>query len=133
MKLEVIRKEYTDTYTAGEMLVDGKFFSYTLEDTDRLGRGEAKVKGETCIPKGIYKVIISMSNRFKKDMPLLLDVPQFDGIRIHSGNTHQHTHGCILVGMTMMEKKGILGMSLIAFNLLMNKLKGQKDIIIEIK
>ena len=53
---------------------------------------------ETCIPFGTYKVIINMSNRFKRLMPLLLNVPNFDGIRIHNGTSVQNTSGCILVG-----------------------------------
>lgn len=53
---------------------------------------------KTAIPRGIYKVILSYSNRFKRILPELLSVKGFAGIRIHSGNKAVDTHGCILVG-----------------------------------
>jgi hypothetical protein len=88
--------------TAGE---DGEKICYTLEDTVRLKRLEngtiegKKVKAQTAIPAGRYEVVLSYSNRFKKVLPLLLNVPQFEGIRIHTGNTIDDTEGCILVGL----------------------------------
>jgi hypothetical protein len=57
-----------------------------------------KKYGLTAIPYGTYNVILSMSNRFKRVLPLLLYVPEFSGIRIHSGNTADDSLGCILVG-----------------------------------
>jgi len=96
MKIEVKRIHRTEKSTIGEMYVDGVFQCYTLEDKER----EVKIKSETAIPKGTYDVIINMSNRFKKEMPLLLKVPNFEGVRIHSGNTNHDTEGCILVGKT---------------------------------
>lgn len=126
MEIKVIRKELTKQSTIGEMWIDGSFFCYTLEDVVR----DVKVYGETAIPYGVYKVIVNMSNRFKRDMPLLIDVPGFEGVRIHNGNTDKDTHGCILVGMT----KGVdfIGMSKVAFNKLMEKLKDQTKISIQI-
>jgi hypothetical protein len=64
-------------------------------------------------------------------MPLLLDVPFFEGIRIHSGNTSLDTEGCIIVGMVRTENG--VGMSRIAFTKLMEKLKGQNNIYLTIK
>jgi hypothetical protein len=63
----------------GKLYIDGAYFCDTLEDIPR----EIKKLHETCIPVGTYKVILNMSNRFQKIMPLLLDVPNFEGIRIH--------------------------------------------------
>jgi len=94
MKLELNRIAYRDTYTIGRLFINGEYFCDTLEDVPR----EVKVMHETCIPRGEYKVIINMSTRFKRLMPLLLNVPMFEGIRIHAGNNSSHTSGCILVG-----------------------------------
>lgn len=99
MKIRLIRHAKRDTYTIGKLYIDGVYFCDTLEDRVRdLKNGEAKVFGETAIPEGTYKIIMNMSNRFKRVMPLLLDVPHFAGIRIHSGSRAEHSHGCILVG-----------------------------------
>lgn len=93
-------------YTIGKLYINDKYFCDTLEDTDRgltqsmteQQIGSKKVYGETAIPTGTYRIIISYSNKFKKQMPLLLNVPGFAGIRIHSGNTEKDSLGCILVG-----------------------------------
>lgn len=83
----------------GKFFVDGKYLGETLEDPDRrLEDGGLKINGDTAIPRGKYKVIITFSNRFQKPMPLICDVPGFDGVRIHGGNTEHDTHGCILLG-----------------------------------
>jgi len=93
MKL-TLKREYFDTYTAGKLYVDGLYFCDTLEDISR----PVKIKHETCIPEGVYKVVVSYSPRFKCKLPLLLNVPNFIGIRIHAGNITANTSGCILVG-----------------------------------
>ena len=94
MKLKLQRIFKAETYTIGKLFIDGVYFCDTLEDKVR----DVKIKGITAIPAGKYKVKITMSNRFKKLMPLLIDVPNFEGVRIHSGNTSEDTEGCILVG-----------------------------------
>ena len=137
MKLKLIRTWYADTYTIGRLYIDGVYFADTLEDKNRdidkngvFNNGEKKVYGKTCIPFGTYKVILSMSSRFKKILPLLLNVPQFDGIRIHSGNTDEDSSGCILVGIN--DIKGRISKSTITFNSLMTKLSKADNITIEI-
>lgn len=94
MKLLLIRKKYDLDYTLGELFVENVHFAYTCEDASTTH----KIFGESCIKPGEYKVTVTYSNRFKKDLPLLLDVPEYEGIRIHSGNTSKDTLGCILVG-----------------------------------
>lgn len=85
--------------TIGKLYVDGVFFAYSLEDVDRkLEAGGQKIKGETAIPRGVYGVVIDFSTRFQKQMMHVLNVPQFEGIRIHAGNTDKDTEGCILLG-----------------------------------
>lgn len=102
MKITVKRGGIHDESTTGELFIDGLFECFTLEDKDRyLEEGtNAKVYGRTAIPRGEYRITITLSNRFKKPLPLLHGVPGFDGIRIHAGNTHDDTDGCILVGHT---------------------------------
>lgn len=94
MKLTLNRTYSDATHTKGELLVNGKFLCYTLEDTIRT----KKIKHETCIDPGTYIVVLTLSQRFKTILPLLQNVPNFEGIRIHAGNTKEDTSGCILVG-----------------------------------
>lgn len=71
----------------------------TLEDKFRGNNlKNKKVYGETCIPEGLYTVKMTYSNKFKKELPELLDVPYFTGIRIHNGSKPEHSEGCILCG-----------------------------------
>jgi hypothetical protein len=122
MVIKIKRLHKTDNSTIGELTIDGKFECYTLEDKER----DVKIKCETAIPKGTYKVIINQSNRFKKLLPLLLDVPNFEGVRIHPGNTNHDTEGCILVGRT--RSKDFIGQSRKAFATLFAKMKEAKEI-----
>ncbi len=126
MKIEVKRLYRTENSTIGELYIDGIFECFTLEDKER----EVKIKSETAIPKGKYKVIINKSNRFKKLLPLLLNVPNFEGVRIHPGNTNHDTEGCILTGTT--KGKDFIGNSRIAFNRLFKKMQLAKEITLTI-
>lgn len=105
MKLDLKRIFKGPLYTIGNLYIDGAYFCNTLEDPHR--PDGIKIQGDTCISEGTYKIIINMSNRFKKLMPLLLNVPNFEGIRIHSGNTAANTSGCILVGQNKVKGKVI--------------------------
>ena len=94
MELKLVRGKANASSVEGKLYVDGVFECYTVEDLPR----DKKVYGITGIPKGKYKVTVSMSTRFHKRLPLLLDVPGFEGIRIHSGNSSKDSEGCIIVG-----------------------------------
>jgi len=117
MELLLKRTTRTDKSTIGELFVNGVFECYTLEDIER----EVKIKGQTAIPKGVYKVGVSMSNRFKREMPILFDVKGFEGVRIHSGNTAEQTEGCILVGQT--KSFNMISGSRLAYSELFEKIK----------
>ncbi len=108
MKLRLVRRFKGDTYTIGSLSVNGEKFCDTLEDRVRdLAGGEAKVPGETAIPEGRYKVIVNRSPKFGRDLPRLLDVPMFEGVLIHRGNTDEDSAGCILVGENKVKGKVI--------------------------
>jgi len=98
MNLRIERKYFKDTYSIGTLSIDGVYFCDTLEDRYRAMPEEKKIYGQTAISPGTYRIIMSYSNRFKRIMPEVLNVPYFEGIRIHSGNTDADTSGCILVG-----------------------------------
>jgi hypothetical protein len=98
MKLRVERLWKKPAYTMGRLFVDGKFFCNTLEDTVRDLSNERKVYGKTAIPYGEYKVVYNWSPKFGRNLPRLLNVPAFEGILIHPGNTADDSAGCILVG-----------------------------------
>lgn len=118
LRLERIRGLGDVEHTPGKLYVDGKYFCQTLEDKER----KEKVYAKTAIPVGRYKVTLTMSNRFKQLLPLLHDVPNFTGVRIHSGNTTAHTEGCILVGQDTNSKDAWLGNSRVTMTLLMREL-----------
>ncbi len=129
MEIELIRKHKNKDCTISDMLVNGAFECYILEDVDRnLFQAdpikhiqEVKVHSKTAIPYGRYEVIMSYSNRFKKYLPQLLNVPGFEGIRIHPGNTKDDTEGCLLPGTSFTDN--MVANSRNAFNTLYKKLK----------
>lgn len=98
MKLKVERLWPKQSYTVGRLYVNGEFFCNTLEDVVRDLPKEQKVYAQTAIPPGTYKVVYNYSPKFKRKLPRLLDVPYFEGILIHPGNTAADSAGCILVG-----------------------------------
>ena len=119
MELTLIRDIFAPHRTLGILYVDGIKECYICEDVVR-PKGE-KVYGQTAIPEGRYEVIINMSPRFKCELPLLLNVPNFEGIRIHSGNHEGHTEGCLLPGRTR-NASGVFS-SVIATNNLILKIR----------
>lgn len=104
MEILLKRKYRLQGYTIGKIYIEGLYFSDSLEDRDRLYFGEKKIYGETAIPVGRYKIEMSWSPKYQRMMPRLLNVPQFTGILIHSGNKPEHTAGCILTGLN--KEKG---------------------------
>lgn len=117
MELKLVRNVFSDKSTIGELFIDGAHECFTLEDVVR----PVKIKSETAIPAGTYEVDVSFSAKFKKLLPELLNVPNFEGIRIHSGNKPEDTEGCILVGQT--ESEDFIGSSRAAFAPLFAKIQ----------
>jgi hypothetical protein len=138
IKLKLVRDTFTDNTTIGKLYVNGEYFCETLEDKDRglhqdLPTEEntrLKVYGETCIPYGKYKVIVTPSVRLKRTLPLLVNVEGFQGIRIHKGNSKKDTLGCIILGTT----RGVdaVYQSTIQEERIVKLLKDEKEIEIEI-
>lgn len=131
MELELKRSQgvLTDKSSISKLYVDDKYECYILEDKDRgliqsMSLAEItahKVYGETAIPKGRYEIVITESARFKRKLPLLLNVTGYEGIRIHTGNTDVDTHGCLLPCTTISKDMG--KGSTIAFNNLYAKIE----------
>ena len=96
VRIKIDRRYKKEGYTIGLLYVDGRLWCNTLEDTVR--PDGVKIQGQTAIPAGVYNVCLTPSPKFKRSLPLLENVPNFTGIRIHAGNTAKDTEGCILVG-----------------------------------
>lgn len=125
MKIMLNRILLGTVATIGEMSIDNEYLCDTLEDRVR-PTGE-KVYGETAIPAGTYEVKLTHSPRFKKVLPEILNVPNFTGIRIHSGNDSSDSSGCVLVGTWDGKKENWISDSRAAFNKLMDKLQAATD------
>ena len=97
--------------------------SHTLEDTCR----NHKVLHETAIPPGRYEVVLTNSPKYKRVMPRLLNVPNYEGILIHWGNESGHTDGCILVGEYNPEKPDWISSSRRTFDKLFESLVNVKE------
>lgn len=148
MELKVKRKAFDKSYTIGNLYIDGKFFSNTLEDCDRgltqdMPLEEIKAKkvyGKTAIPKGTYEIDMNtMSPKFKDrswakpyggKLPRLLNVPGYEGILIHPFNSAAESLGCIGVGNNsikgMITDSSRTFMSLMSKYLLPAKVRGEK-------
>lgn len=138
MEIKLVRIAFKETYTIGKLYVDGKYFCDTIEDKDRgldnsMTSNEIlkrKVKGQTAIPTGHYVINITYSPKYKRMMPLLLNVKGFSGIRIHSGNTAKDTEGCLIVGKN--KQVGKVLESRDTYQRLFKMMQGQKEITIDI-
>ena len=137
MELVLQRTRLNDTHTNGQLYIDGEYFCFTLEDVMREVDGQKveswKIKGETAIPTGVYKVTLEQSPRFGPETPTLHDVPGFSNIRIHTGNIASDTEGCLIVGFSL-GPNGIIrpGSTRPALSALKQKLRNQSNIIIRI-
>ena len=125
-ELTLYRKWYTDKSTIGELVYKNERIMYTLEDVVR----EHKIWGETAIPAGVYEIEVTHSPRFKKPLPLIKRVEGFEGVRIHSGNYPEDTHGCPLVGLN--KGKDFIGMSRRAMAILMDLIASENITMIQI-
>ena len=104
--LRVERKWKKKDHTIGNLYINDVFFSNILEDTVRGLRQDMtpeeikkiKIHGQTAIPSGRYEIRVTLSARFRRRLPILLNVPGYAGVRIHPGNTDANTEGCLLPG-----------------------------------
>lgn len=113
MELLLERKYLKSNYTISNLSVNGKFYCNVIEDVVRdfnkngtFDCGEFKISGHTAIPYGEYEIKVTYSPKFKRELPLLLDVKHFEGIRIHRGNTEKDSSGCLIPGEN--KKKGMV-------------------------
>jgi len=123
MKLTLTRSPSKGTATIGKLTADGVFIAFTLEDVTR----DTKIFGRTAIPAGTYQVVITYSPHFQRDLPLLVNVPDYQGVRIHPGNTAADTEGCILPGNTVAGDEQSIGQSKVAFDKVYNLIQGALD------
>ncbi|MGM9720917.1 MAG: DUF5675 family protein [Prevotella sp.] len=132
-KLTLKRIAKKADYTIGRLEDEtGNRICDTLEPTWRNYKGgELKVPRKSAVPEGTYPVVITKSKKFGKYLPLLVGVPGFEGIRIHSGNTVNDTEGCILVGQNL--EKGKVLMSRITLERLMKLIENEKRVFLTIE
>ena len=133
MKLILTRHARRADYTIGRLEDEnGKKLCDTLEPIWRnYDGGELKIPKKSAIPEGTYRVVTTYSLRFRKYLPLLVGVPGFEGVRIHSGNTSRDTEGCILVGHNLQVGKVLW--SRITLEKLMKLIENEKEIYLTIK
>lgn len=101
MDLFLERKILNDNSTEGNLLIEKKWFCHTIEDKVRakpgMWKSENKVFAKTAIPYGRYEVAVTWSNKFQRRLPLIINVPDFEGIRIHNGTSELSSAGCVIV------------------------------------
>ena len=133
MKLILTRHARRADYTIGRLEDEnGMKVCDTLEPTWRDYKGgELKNPRKSAIPEGTYRVVVTKSQRFGRYLPLLVGVPGFEGVRIHSGNTSRDTEGCILVGHNLQVGKVLW--SRITLEKLMKLIEKEKEIFLIIK
>ena len=133
MKLTLTRIAKRPDYTIGRLTDEkGERICDTLEQAWRDYKGgELKVPKKSAVPEGTYRVVVTKSPRFGRYLPLLVGVPGFEGIRIHSGNTVKDTEGCILVGENL--QVGRLLWSRITLEKLMRLIENEKEVYLTIK
>ena len=133
MKLTLKRIAKRTDYTIGRLTDEkGERICDTLEPTWRNYKGgELKVPRKSAVPEGTYPVVVTKSKKFGKYLPLLVGVPGFEGVRIHSGNTVNDTEGCILVGQNLIKGKVLL--SRLTLEKLMRLIENEKRIFLTIK
>ena len=113
MQINVRRTFKGPDYTIGKLYMDGHYLCDTLEDTVR--PAGTKIAGKTAIPAGTYRVKKTMSPRFKKILPEIMNVPGFTGVRIHAGNTAADTDGCLLLGLNKAKGQVLDSQTTMAF------------------
>ena len=133
MELILTRIARKAEYTIGRLEDEnGKKLCDTLEPIWRnYDGGELKIPKKSAIPEGTYRVVTTYSLRFRKYLPLLVGVPGFEGVRIHSGNTSRDTEGCILVGQNLQVGKVLW--SRITLEKLMRLIENEKEIYLTVK
>lgn len=143
MNLNLKRKDFTETYTLGNLFIEDKYFCDTLEDKDRdLDNSMSleyikteKVYGKTAIPRGTYEITLDVVSPKFKDrtwakfcggkLPRLIDVKGYEGVLIHVGNRAEDTLGCILVGQN--ATNGFINNSTNTFKKLYKLLQDSKN------
>ena len=135
-RLLLIRKvDRKSNHTTGILYIANKHDTTSVQQSATLDpqwrdlQTQPKVMGKTAIPKGEYKIVMSPSAKFHRNMPYLIGVPQFEGIMIHPGNTVKDTMGCILVGT---KNSSGLAHSRLTFEKIMKILKSEDENTIEI-
>ncbi len=129
LELKLVRDPSANGCTIGRLSIGGEHQCFTCEDVVR--PAGQKVGGQTAIPAGRYQIIVNRSERFSKlaghevKLPLLLKVPNFEGVRIHTGNTAAHTEGCILPGLV--RRPDGVGQSALAFEPLFARIQAALD------